>query len=452
MQQRRDSAANWTSVNPVLASGEIGIETGSSPRRFKIGDGTTVWNSLHYANTGSIAAGTVLANPSGSTANPVGVDAAGMRTLMSSVGYVSQTLTTSQQNQALTNIGSDATIKRRPVSQWKSLSAIGNSLMENSLGLARHPSAFLGVPMHKSFGVGGALSSALATQAANVPVGTACLVMEGTNDAASSVTVSTHITNMKAAVAVLLSRGVTPIVIASPPRDTTTALIDSYSVAERVWCIDEGLYFCDPWGKLTDTDGTWSAGASGDGDHPTNQGYYTAGKMIADQLLGIESNYWIPRTNSNVLSNPLCLTDGDSNNRPDGWGGFSLPTFSALATGTHPIRGNRALAAISQTATMELFNQASISAGVLEVGDEIIVTGLMSLANMSNCLMRVYSQENSFFLTQANQPTTIGFQSRFVVSGAVQVWIEARSLAGGAYTCNLTFGCFSILNLTRNRF
>ena len=50
MQQRRDSAANWTSVNPVLASGEIGIETGSSPRRFKIGDGATAWNSLPYAS------------------------------------------------------------------------------------------------------------------------------------------------------------------------------------------------------------------------------------------------------------------------------------------------------------------------------------------------------------------------------------------------------------------
>lgn len=377
---------------------------------------------------------------------------ADMQAAVSAVAYTTQTLTTGEKYIAVANIGADAVVKRRPINQWKSVSSIGNSLFENSLGLSRTAIGFLGVPMHKNFGVGGAATSALAAQAANVPTGTACLVMEGTNDAAAGVTVSTHIANMKAAVAILLSRGVTPIVIASPPRDTTTALIDSYSVAERVWCIDEGLYFCDPWGKLTDTDGTWTSGASSDGDHPTNAAYYTAGKMIADQLLGIESNYWVPRTNSNVLSNPLCLTDGDTNNRPDGWAGFSLPTFSALATGTHPIRGNRALAVISQSATMELYHQASVSPGVLEVGDEILITGLMSLANMSNCLMRVYSQENSFFLTQANQPTVIGLQSRFVVTGNVQVWIEARSLAGGAYTCNLTFGCFSILNLTRNRY
>ena len=44
IQVRRDTAANWTSVNPTLASGEIGFETDT--RRFKIGNGTTPWNAL----------------------------------------------------------------------------------------------------------------------------------------------------------------------------------------------------------------------------------------------------------------------------------------------------------------------------------------------------------------------------------------------------------------------
>lgn len=51
-----------------------------------------------------IAANTVLANPSGVLANPVGVDAAGMRTLLSSVSYASQTLTDGQRTQFTTNI------------------------------------------------------------------------------------------------------------------------------------------------------------------------------------------------------------------------------------------------------------------------------------------------------------------------------------------------------------
>jgi len=49
MQQRRGTAAQWTSANPVLAAGEIGFETDTN--KFKIGDGTTNWSSLkHFMN------------------------------------------------------------------------------------------------------------------------------------------------------------------------------------------------------------------------------------------------------------------------------------------------------------------------------------------------------------------------------------------------------------------
>ena len=46
MQQRRDTAAAWTSGNPTLLSGELGYETDTG--KFKIGDGATRWNSLSY--------------------------------------------------------------------------------------------------------------------------------------------------------------------------------------------------------------------------------------------------------------------------------------------------------------------------------------------------------------------------------------------------------------------
>jgi hypothetical protein len=47
MQQRRDTAANWTSTNPTLASGEMGIETDTY--KFKVGNGSTAWTSLPYS-------------------------------------------------------------------------------------------------------------------------------------------------------------------------------------------------------------------------------------------------------------------------------------------------------------------------------------------------------------------------------------------------------------------
>jgi hypothetical protein len=49
IQLRRDTAANWTSTNPTLASGEMGFETDTN--LFKIGDGSTLWTSLLYAVT-----------------------------------------------------------------------------------------------------------------------------------------------------------------------------------------------------------------------------------------------------------------------------------------------------------------------------------------------------------------------------------------------------------------
>ena len=47
LQLRRDTATNWTSNDPILAEGEIGVETDTL--KFKIGDGSTSWTSLDYA-------------------------------------------------------------------------------------------------------------------------------------------------------------------------------------------------------------------------------------------------------------------------------------------------------------------------------------------------------------------------------------------------------------------
>jgi len=46
IQLRGDTAANWTTVNPVLAERELAIETDTN--LYKIGDGVTPWNTLPY--------------------------------------------------------------------------------------------------------------------------------------------------------------------------------------------------------------------------------------------------------------------------------------------------------------------------------------------------------------------------------------------------------------------
>jgi hypothetical protein len=54
MQQRRDTAANWTSNNPTLLNGEIGYETDTG--YLKIGDGSTAWTSLAYVDGTKVSA------------------------------------------------------------------------------------------------------------------------------------------------------------------------------------------------------------------------------------------------------------------------------------------------------------------------------------------------------------------------------------------------------------
>ena len=50
IQIRRDTAANWTSVDPILAEGEIGLETDTN--QIKFGDGVLAWTALAYFGGG----------------------------------------------------------------------------------------------------------------------------------------------------------------------------------------------------------------------------------------------------------------------------------------------------------------------------------------------------------------------------------------------------------------
>lgn len=55
IQQRRDTAATWTSVNPILYEGEAGHETDTG--KWKLGDGVTAWDALPYKSDVDSVAG-----------------------------------------------------------------------------------------------------------------------------------------------------------------------------------------------------------------------------------------------------------------------------------------------------------------------------------------------------------------------------------------------------------
>ena len=75
IQFRRDTTANWTSINPILLQGEFAysLDTGFA----KIGDGSSTWSQLTYfGGTGP----TGIVGPTGSTGPSVSV--------LGSTGYV----------------------------------------------------------------------------------------------------------------------------------------------------------------------------------------------------------------------------------------------------------------------------------------------------------------------------------------------------------------------------
>jgi hypothetical protein len=69
IQVRRDTAANWTSTNPILASGEIGLETDTNKTKF--GNGSSTWTALSYSASGLKVSDTA---PTGATSGDMWLD------------------------------------------------------------------------------------------------------------------------------------------------------------------------------------------------------------------------------------------------------------------------------------------------------------------------------------------------------------------------------------------
>ncbi len=82
IQLRRGTAAAWTSVNPTLHQGELGLETDTS--KLKIGDGTTAWNALAYnVNTVTLSGENYLTlSGSAFTSHPVNLSGTNVTSIL----------------------------------------------------------------------------------------------------------------------------------------------------------------------------------------------------------------------------------------------------------------------------------------------------------------------------------------------------------------------------------
>ena len=90
IQFRNDTAAAWTSANPILAQGEMGIETDTD--QFKIGNGSDTWSALSYGG---------LAGPQGEPGEAGATGGSGVVSATSPIMYDALTQTVSLSYTAL---------------------------------------------------------------------------------------------------------------------------------------------------------------------------------------------------------------------------------------------------------------------------------------------------------------------------------------------------------------
>jgi hypothetical protein len=101
IQVRRGTAAQWTSANPTLSSGEWGFETDTG--KTKIGNGSTAWTSLSYVGAGtvtSITAGTGLSGGTITSSGTIAIDTATTVDVSTAQTLTNKTLTDPKINLA----------------------------------------------------------------------------------------------------------------------------------------------------------------------------------------------------------------------------------------------------------------------------------------------------------------------------------------------------------------
>jgi hypothetical protein len=102
IQVRRGTAAQWTSANPTLSSGEFGFETDTN--KLKCGNGSTAWTSLAYiASDGDITgvtAGTGISGGGTSGTVTVSIDTSVTADLTTAQTLTNKTLTDPKINLA----------------------------------------------------------------------------------------------------------------------------------------------------------------------------------------------------------------------------------------------------------------------------------------------------------------------------------------------------------------
>ena len=127
IQIRRGTASQWTSTNPVLAAGELGLETDTG--KVKAGNGSSNWNSLSYVGAG-VTAGTGLSG--GGTSGTVTLSIDTNTTVDKTTAQTLTNKTISGSSNTLSNIGNSSLTNSAITINGTSVSLGGSITIEAS--------------------------------------------------------------------------------------------------------------------------------------------------------------------------------------------------------------------------------------------------------------------------------------------------------------------------------
>lgn len=164
IQLRRDTAANWASVNPVLAQGEMGVVL--DDYSYKIGDGTTAWNALPNRELTGVFPGSLLLE---AIANPATPSAGEMRFYAHSIaGRITPKWVgpSGLDNPVQSALWANGIITLMPASAT-ALSVIGMSA-PTAVGTVAHPAIVTGTNLRSSIRRATVTSAATANSASEL--------------------------------------------------------------------------------------------------------------------------------------------------------------------------------------------------------------------------------------------------------------------------------------------
>lgn len=393
MQNRRDTAANWTAANPTLASGEEGYETDT--KRQKIGDGATAWNGLGYVFDQT--ASDVLYSPK-----------TGRRPGNLFV-FLGDSLTAGSDDVAGNSRGEAwpvyaSIISKQKIRYVRNAGVAGNTTLQ----------------MLNRFDTD-------VTPYNPTVVTLAC----GTNDTG----VTDFVTwqgQVKSIIAKIRAINAVPVLLTMPPDNLGTptpdrkVLVNQWNSWLRLYAGQQGIPLVDFYSVMVDpTNGNYLAAYYSDGTHPNNAGRAVEARKFVDSIEPILAPY----------GPVLCNDDNDEQNAISR-GCFSAASGTSLPTGWIDNAGTPTGSAISYTTDVtvpgQLFTITSTASSALR---QIVYN-----VNIGSGTVNSSASAGATSITVSADPSTGGVLYLGTGSTAEVVKVLSRTGSSGAWVCTLNRG------------